>query len=207
MPSSNELDQAAERLRMVAAGRHWDAYDGLSISIDMERSEEVDAMIANDRAMLANAYLAGQRGVCPCTIADAPCHTYCTCIKGHSSYGCWCCARYGSDEQRKAAANRIVERMRGERELKGLEFVPVSATDDGMERLICETPFGVYHLRGRDCDSRDECWSWQLRETDYRESEVIHDHSRILFNTQQEAESDIFTHHKSCVAGLYVGGE
>lgn len=45
---------------------------------------------------------------CPCTIADKPCNEYCYCIKLHSSRGCKCCARYGSEEQQKLKANLIV---------------------------------------------------------------------------------------------------
>jgi len=46
---------------------------------------------------------------CPCLIADKPCHPRCTCKYPMSSVGCACCATYGSKEQRKNAANRIVE--------------------------------------------------------------------------------------------------
>ena len=49
---------------------------------------------------------------CPCTIADEPCQPHCTCIHGSSSYGCLCCATYGGEEQRKAAANRLVQLSR-----------------------------------------------------------------------------------------------
>lgn len=45
---------------------------------------------------------------CPCLIADEPCSPSCTCRNPYSSLGCRCCARYGSEEQRKAVANRLV---------------------------------------------------------------------------------------------------
>jgi hypothetical protein len=47
--------------------------------------------------------------ICPCVIADKPCHVNCTCIQGWSSRGCACCCTYGSFEQRKQKANRLVE--------------------------------------------------------------------------------------------------
>jgi len=46
---------------------------------------------------------------CPCKIADTPCQSNCTCVQGCSSAGCMCCATYGSEEQRKHAANRLVK--------------------------------------------------------------------------------------------------
>lgn len=49
---------------------------------------------------------------CPCLIADEPCHEQCSCVRPHSSCICWCCARYGSQSQQKAAANRIVAACR-----------------------------------------------------------------------------------------------
>ena len=49
---------------------------------------------------------------CPFEIADESCHPDCTCVKPFMSHGCLCCARYGSDEQRKKAANQIVSMFR-----------------------------------------------------------------------------------------------
>lgn len=49
---------------------------------------------------------------CPCKLADKPCQPDCTCVNEASSKGCMCCARYGNDEQRKRAANWIVEHLR-----------------------------------------------------------------------------------------------
>lgn len=40
---------------------------------------------------------------CPCTIVK-PCHPRCTCANGYYSYGCRRCARYGSEDQRRAMA-------------------------------------------------------------------------------------------------------
>jgi hypothetical protein len=49
---------------------------------------------------------------CPCLIADEPCQKNCSCIKPYMSHGCLCCARYGSNEQKKEKANLIVKQMR-----------------------------------------------------------------------------------------------
>lgn len=56
---------------------------------------------------------------CPCQIADAPCHPRCTCVMPVSSSGCLCCARYGSEEQRKAMANMLVAQSARVAELEG----------------------------------------------------------------------------------------
>jgi hypothetical protein len=45
---------------------------------------------------------------CPCIYADKPCDPRCTCFNSFSSRGCACCATYGSEEQRKENANRLV---------------------------------------------------------------------------------------------------
>jgi hypothetical protein len=45
---------------------------------------------------------------CPCLLADQPCGPGCTCRDPLSSRGCSCCCTYGSHDQRRAAANRIV---------------------------------------------------------------------------------------------------
>lgn len=67
--------------------------------------------------------------VCPCTIADEPCHPDCTCVKPHMSRGCLCCATYGSEEQRQAKANYLVKLcQRG-------STMPIQHTKE----------FGIYH--------------------------------------------------------------
>ena len=48
---------------------------------------------------------------CPCVIASKPCQPNCTCVNPVMSNGCYCCARYGSEAQRKAAADVIVKAM------------------------------------------------------------------------------------------------
>ena len=48
---------------------------------------------------------------CPCVIASKPCQPNCTCVNPVSSSGCYCCARYGSEAQRKDAADAIVKAM------------------------------------------------------------------------------------------------
>lgn len=54
---------------------------------------------------------------CPCTIADEPCMNGCTCVSPHRSNGCLCCAKYGSDEQRKDKANWIVKSLKEESDI------------------------------------------------------------------------------------------
>lgn len=46
------------------------------------------------------------RGSCPC-LHTTPCTTQCTCINAFMSAGCLRCCSYGSDEQRRAAAEHI----------------------------------------------------------------------------------------------------
>ncbi len=49
---------------------------------------------------------------CACVIAEEPCMENCSCANPLAGGGCLCCARYGSDEQRVAMAELIVETMR-----------------------------------------------------------------------------------------------
>lgn len=48
---------------------------------------------------------------CPC-INGQPCSDRCSCIMPFSSTGCGHCCRYGSEEQRKFAAERIVSALK-----------------------------------------------------------------------------------------------
>ena len=43
---------------------------------------------------------------CPCNYGT-PCHPQCTCVNKFSAYGCHCCCKYGSLEQRETSAKRI----------------------------------------------------------------------------------------------------
>lgn len=71
--------------------------------------------------MIENATAAGVQQpvirpfLCPCILADEPCHPKCACVHPHSSFACWCCAGYGSEEQRRQQANRIVCVIRRDR--------------------------------------------------------------------------------------------
>lgn len=47
---------------------------------------------------------------CPCLYTE-PCHPQCTCAHEHHSGGCWRCARYGSEEQRRARAEGIAHAL------------------------------------------------------------------------------------------------
>jgi hypothetical protein len=49
---------------------------------------------------------------CACQIAAQPCTPNCSCVEPFLSGGCLCCCRYGSDEQRLAMAEFMVEAMR-----------------------------------------------------------------------------------------------
>jgi len=49
--------------------------------------------------------------ICPCVLSEHPCSEQCTCVNPLSSHGCACCATYGSDEQRKQRATKIVETL------------------------------------------------------------------------------------------------
>lgn len=57
--------------------------------------------------------LANPSNGCPCVLADEPCQPGCSCRNEHQSAGCLCCARYGSDEQRKLQSNRILKDVIG----------------------------------------------------------------------------------------------
>lgn len=48
-----------------------------------------------------------ERKACPCEFGE-PCSGHCTCANQFASGGCMRCCRYGSEEQQKAAAKRIV---------------------------------------------------------------------------------------------------
>jgi hypothetical protein len=45
---------------------------------------------------------------CPCEFGD-PCKSSCTCARHSMSGGCLRCCTYGSEEQQKAMANRIIK--------------------------------------------------------------------------------------------------
>jgi hypothetical protein len=49
--------------------------------------------------------------ICPCLLAGHPCSERCTCVHPTSSYGCACCATYGSKEQRRQKATHIVDTL------------------------------------------------------------------------------------------------
>ena len=48
-----------------------------------------------------------RRGGCPCEHVT-PCHKDCTCVQPYSSRGCTQCCNYGSPEQQRTAAERLV---------------------------------------------------------------------------------------------------
>lgn len=97
--------------------------------------------------------------LCPCLIADEPCHEECTCVHTFSSAGCRCCATYGSDEQRKLAAARLVERSHQPtltHLIDGLRLECQESPVAEYERAV--TPFGTYYFydhQWTDVDDND----------------------------------------------------
>lgn len=49
---------------------------------------------------------------CPC-LYTTPCQPNCTCVKPFMSHGCYRCARYGSEEQRRKKAEALAEKIDG----------------------------------------------------------------------------------------------
>lgn len=49
---------------------------------------------------------------CPCLLADEPCRPKCSCRNPESSFACLACAGYGSADQRKQQASRIIQAVR-----------------------------------------------------------------------------------------------
>lgn len=47
---------------------------------------------------------------CPC-LHTTPCHARCTCVKPYSSRGCDMCCTYGSEDQQKANAKYLMQKM------------------------------------------------------------------------------------------------
>jgi len=52
------------------------------------------------------------RLACPCTLTNEPCSPKCGCRNPQSSFACLACTGYGSTEQRKQQANRIIQAVR-----------------------------------------------------------------------------------------------
>ncbi len=68
---------------------------------------------------------------CPC-VWSTPCSNRCTCHRNNMSGGCRRCCRYGSDEQRRAQAERII---REEAELARLR--DENARVEGLFKAVC----------------------------------------------------------------------
>jgi outer membrane murein-binding lipoprotein Lpp len=72
---------------------------------------EVDGNAIKEVAAIISKHCGGREAVewqgCPCLFTK-PCNKRCTCVNKHSSVGCARCCTYGSPEQQKAAAERIV---------------------------------------------------------------------------------------------------
>lgn len=126
------LKQEIERLKKIISGAtspasaryHQSPVDGLKTAKEILQSDDdflesiseiEEALIIERMELYADQfrqYLIAERDEdrgCPCKYLDDPCHERCTCKNGGSSIGCIYCATYGSLEQRKKAAKRIVD--------------------------------------------------------------------------------------------------
>ena len=82
---------------------------------------------------------AGDDSNCPCVILGDPCSQACTCVDGFMSGGCLCCAKYGSEEQRREHAKWILRTLRAAAE-KESEVMP---PDTGAVPPLATSPGGA----------------------------------------------------------------
>ncbi len=130
----------ARRFGTILPPRFWGAVDDLTIEsgklkeenaklkaevvrlrgdkeMEREGSKGLDEMLQKSKAEVER--LREEKRGCPC-LYTTPCHERCTCVTPVSSVGCSRCARYGSVDQRRAAAEYLaglaaeVERLREE---------------------------------------------------------------------------------------------
>ena len=71
---------------------------------------------------------------CPCTIIK-PCKHTCTCANSHMSGGCMRCATYGSEEQRRAAAEGIATAIDGRDKLRA-EYARLRGWDENKHKNL-----------------------------------------------------------------------
>jgi len=88
---------------------------------------------------------------CPCMIATSPCHPDCTCVNPFSSSGCYCCARYGSEKQRKKAADKIVKAMNNVLQWDQLEVVLDTRSATSRELVITNQEIITEYGDSFDC--------------------------------------------------------
>lgn len=93
----------------------------LDKSLNKETAESLLKWLLNKRAKLTeqsegqnqlqvmpNEVLAGGKDGCPC-LYTVPCSDNCSCAHPYLSGGCSRCAKYGSEEQRKSAAEYLAK--------------------------------------------------------------------------------------------------
>lgn len=72
-----------------------------------DASLEFMADVPKEIRLTIKSLRANQPRACPC-LHTTPCHPRCTCVNGFSSHGCSRCCTYGSSDQQKAMAERLV---------------------------------------------------------------------------------------------------
>lgn len=119
--------QEAEQLMDAFAASETSALESKLEAVEKERDEHLKAHVSclKELAMWqeentglraeVERYRRTANEPCPCVLADESCHPCCTCVSFLSSVGCYACATYGSDEQRKEAANHLVGLARASR--------------------------------------------------------------------------------------------
>ena len=118
-------DDRSQRRRAVVA-----------VAICQERIAELERELAVERNSLRAQFdaVTAERA-CPC-LYTTPCHERCTCVNQVSSIGCRRCCSYGSMEQRKAMAERLVN---AERET--VERIAQLADARAAELTRCPNPY------------------------------------------------------------------
>ncbi len=108
---------------------------------------------------------------CPCVVGSRCCSENCSCRYPFRSGGCRCCAGYGSDEQREAAANKLLALALSQpaKRLKGLVWVLVNDYPNGSVSPTYEanTIFGTYRVSGAGrgyggTEGARLCWIWAV---------------------------------------------
>lgn len=94
-------NQGAPEMHEEPPMTKFDAFRGWLREYQPNNLAIIDARIAELERQVA-------RSGCPCQLVE-PCQPNCSCANQYLSGGCSRCARYGSDEQRLAAATRLAE--------------------------------------------------------------------------------------------------
>lgn len=94
---------------LLARAERAEGVHAIGVHARKIKIESVNDM-ADELYTLALIRVVESREGCPC-LFTTPCHPRCTCVVPGSSHGCSRCCRYGSDEQRAAAAERIAKAL------------------------------------------------------------------------------------------------